>query len=56
MPFTIAGLPIARDAALLEGGLDLRINPQARLGLSYSSQLGSRVQRNSVQGNLLWQF
>jgi hypothetical protein len=29
MPFTVAGLPIARDTALLEGGLDLQINPPA---------------------------
>ena len=55
-PFTVASLPIARDAALLEGGLDLQINPLARLGLSYSSQLGSHVQRESVQGDLVWQF
>jgi outer membrane autotransporter protein len=56
VPFTVAGLPIARDTALLEGGLDLQINPRARLGLSYSSQLGSHAQRDSVQGNLTWQF
>ena len=55
-PFTIAGLPIARDTALLESGLDLRLNPQARIGLSYSAQLGDHVQHNSVQGNLTWRF
>jgi outer membrane autotransporter protein len=55
-PFTIAGAPPARDTALIEGGLALQINPQARLGVSYSSQLGRRVQHNSVQGNLVWQF
>jgi uncharacterized protein with beta-barrel porin domain len=56
LPFTVAGLPIARDTALLEGGLDLQISPQARLGLSYSSQIGSHVRRDSVQGSLVWQF
>ncbi len=55
-PFTIAGLPIARDTALVEGGLDLRLNPQARIGLFYSAQVGDHAQYNSVHGNLIWQF
>ncbi len=55
-PFTIAGLPLARDTALVESGLDLRLNPQARLGLIYSAQFGDHVQHNSVQGNLTWRF
>jgi outer membrane autotransporter protein len=56
VPFTVAGLPIARDTALLEGGLDVQINPRARLGVSYSSELGSHAQRDAVQGSLTWQF
>jgi outer membrane autotransporter protein len=55
-PFTVAGLPLARDTALLESGLDLRLAPQARVGLSYSAQIGSHVQNNSVRGNLTWRF
>ena len=55
-PFTIAGLPLARDTALLESGLDLHVNQQTRLGLIYSSQLGNHVQHNSVQGNLTRRF
>jgi len=55
-PFTVAGLPLARDTALLESGLDLRLSPQARVGLSYSAQIGSHVQNSSVQGSLTWRF
>ena len=55
-PFTIAGLPLARDSALVESGLDLQLAPQARFGLSYSAQLGRHVQHSSVQGNLTWRF
>ena len=55
-PFAIAGLPLARDTALVESGVDLRLTPQARVGLSYSAQLANHVQYNSVQGNLTWQF
>ena len=54
--FAIAGLPLARDSALLEIGLDLRLSTQARVGLLYSAQLGDRAQNNSVQGSLTWRF
>ncbi len=55
-PFTIAGLPLARDTALVESGVDLHVNQQTRLGLIYSSQLGNHVQHNSVQGNVTMRF
>ena len=54
--FAIAGLPIARDTALFEGGLELRLGPRAEVGLSYSGQYGDRVTSNSVKGNLTWLF
>jgi outer membrane autotransporter protein len=54
--FAVAGLPIARDTALFEGGLDLRLSPRADVGLSYSGQYGDRVMSNSVKGNLTLLF
>lgn len=39
--FTVAGTPIAKDAAVLEAGLDFNITPTATLGLSYEGQIGS---------------
>lgn len=39
--FTVAGTPIAKNAAVLEAGLDLDVAPSATLGLSYRSQLAS---------------
>ena len=54
--FAVAGLPIARDTALFEGGLDLRLSPRAEVGLSYSGQYGDRVMSNSIKGNLTWLF
>ncbi|WP_425462844.1 autotransporter domain-containing protein [Mesorhizobium norvegicum] len=38
--FTIAGVPIARDAAIIEAGLDLNMSANATLGLSYTGQFG----------------
>jgi outer membrane autotransporter protein len=56
MPFILAGVPLARDAALIESGLDLYLNPRTRFGLFYSAQFGSHVRHDSVKGNLTWRF
>ncbi|MDH7795536.1 MULTISPECIES: autotransporter domain-containing protein [unclassified Beijerinckia] len=55
-PFTVAGLPIAKNAALIEAGLDFNLTPQATLGLSYGGQFGSRFTDQSVRGNFIWKF
>ena len=54
--FAVAGLPIARDAALFEGGLDLRFSPRAEVGLSYIGQYGDRAASNAIKGNLTLLF
>ncbi len=54
--FTVAGVPLARDAALLEAGLDVSITPRASIGVSYVGQLAQSLQDNSVRGNLLIKF
>jgi outer membrane autotransporter protein len=40
--FTIAGVPIDTDAAVVEAGLTMSLAPQARLGVSYGGQFGRR--------------
>ena len=55
-PFTITGLPIARNAALVEAGLDLAIGPSATLGLSYNGQLAADAQDHSFKGVLAVRF
>ncbi|MEZ2409005.1 autotransporter domain-containing protein, partial [Bosea sp. RCC_152_1] len=54
--FIVAGLPIARDAALVEGGLDLSISPTATLGLSYTGQLAQDAQDHVFKGLLAVKF
>jgi len=56
IPFTVAGAPIARDAALVDGGFDLRITAQATFGVSYVGQLANTAQDHSVKGNFSWKF
>jgi subtilase-type serine protease len=54
--FTVTGVPIARDSALVEAGLDLAINRNATLGVSYVGQLGDGVQDHAVKGRAVWRF
>jgi outer membrane autotransporter protein len=54
--FTIAGVPIARDAALVEAGFDVRVTPQATLGLYYAGQIAHTAQDHSVKGNFTLRF
>lgn len=54
--FMVAGVPLARNAALVEGGLDLRVTPQASVGIAYVGQLADRVQDHSVKGSFTWRF
>lgn len=50
--FSIAGVPIAEDAALIEGGFDLNLTDRATLGISYGGQFGSGAQDHSFKANL----
>lgn len=52
-PFTISGLPIAHDAAVIEAGADMAIGQNATLGLAYNGQL---AQDHSFKGVLALKF
>jgi uncharacterized protein with beta-barrel porin domain len=54
--FTIAGVPIARDAALVDAGADLALNSRATIGVAYVGQLAGRDQDNSVNGTFRLKF
>jgi outer membrane autotransporter protein len=56
VPFTIAGVPIARDSLLAEAGLDLAIGRHATLGVSYVGQIASNVQDHAAKGKFSWKF
>jgi outer membrane autotransporter protein len=55
-PFVIAGVPIARDTALAEAGLDLAIGRHATVGISYTGQLANNVQDHAAKGKFSWKF
>ncbi len=54
--FTVAGVPLAENTALVEIGSGLRISEQARIGLSYVGQFADSATVNAVQANLSWRF
>ncbi|BCH24969.1 outer membrane autotransporter barrel domain-containing protein [Mesorhizobium sp. L-8-3] len=54
--FTIAGVPIARDAAVVEVGLDYAISPFAGVGVSYSGQFGDDLADQSFRANFNVKF
>ncbi|WP_167518119.1 autotransporter domain-containing protein [Brucella pseudintermedia] len=54
--FTIAGVPVARDSAVIEAGLDFNISPEATLGLSYTGQIASGAQDHGFKANLAVRF
>ncbi|POR52506.1 outer membrane autotransporter protein [Bosea psychrotolerans] len=54
--FSIAGIPIARDAAVVEAGLDLAIGKNATLGLAYTGQLAQDTQDHAFKGVLAVRF
>jgi outer membrane autotransporter protein len=54
--FSVAGVPIARNTALVEGGVDWRFSPQAKLGAFYQGELAAHAQSHAVKGGLTWNF
>ncbi|SDN71762.1 autotransporter domain-containing protein, partial [Ensifer sp. YR511] len=54
--FTIASVPIARDAAVVEVGLDYAISPSAGFGISYAGQFGDGLADQSFRANFNVKF
>jgi subtilase-type serine protease len=56
IPFSIAGVPIAREAAVIESGLDLNLWPAATLGISYGGRFAIGALDQSVRANFNVKF
>lgn len=54
--FAIGGVPIAKDSAVIEAGLDLTVSPMGTLGLSYGGQFGSGVTDQVFRANFAVKF
>ena len=54
--FTVAGVPIARNALVLEGGIDFAVGRNLTMGVSYVGQASSQVSDHGIKASLLWKF
>ena len=54
--FTVAGVPLACDSALVDAGFDVAVNPNATIGVSYVGQLADNVQDHAVKGKATWRY
>ncbi|WP_457580917.1 autotransporter domain-containing protein [Ensifer canadensis] len=50
--FSVAGTPIAEDAAIIEAGIDFALTGNASLGITYTGQFGSDTTQNAVDAKL----
>ena len=54
--FTVYGVPLAQDSALIDTGLDFALGPRTTAGVSYSGQIAHNVHDNAVEGRATWLF
>ncbi len=55
-PFSVAGVPVDRNALVAEAGLDWQASQDLSLGVAYRGQIGTRAQDHALTGNLTWRF
>ncbi|TCT44465.1 autotransporter outer membrane beta-barrel domain-containing protein [Martelella mediterranea] len=51
-PFTVSGVPVARDTAVIGVGMDFNVNEMTSIGLGYEGQFGDSYTQNSVTARL----
>ncbi len=54
--FTIAGVPIAKDSAVISAGLDFNLTETATFGIAYQGQLASDAREHGVNARLNVKF
>lgn len=54
--FTTQGVPIAKDSALLEAGLEYQITPAGKLGIGYSGQVSDKTKDHAMTLNFTLDF
>lgn len=55
-PFSVAGVPFARDVLAAEAGIDLRLSAQWSAGLFYTGQYASSTGDHGVRGQIVFRF
>lgn len=55
-PFTVAGTPLARDAAVIGLGIDMRVTASTTVGVAYDGQFCGGNSQNAGSLNVAWRF
>ncbi|CAB3797763.1 autotransporter domain-containing protein [Paraburkholderia fynbosensis] len=56
MPFTVAGVPVTRDSAVVTAGFGTALTRNLSARVSYSGEFGGGYQNQGVFGDLTWRF
>ena len=56
LPFTLAGVPLAENVAVLEAGVETQLRPNLSLNASYAGQFGDGLQDHGFKVQLNWAF
>lgn len=56
LPFTVYGVPIAKNVGVIEAGVETRLRKDLKLSATYSGQFGSGLKDNGVKVSLDWKF
>ena len=54
--FSVSGIPIDRDAFVVEAGMNYAVSSSFTVGLSYAGQFGERATDNAFRGNVNLRF
>jgi len=54
--FTVKGVPIARNAAVVEAGLNMKLNKSSTVGVAYQGQFGSSAREHSLEAHVAVRF
>jgi fibronectin-binding autotransporter adhesin len=54
--FTVFGVPLAKDVAVLEAGVETQLRKDMTLGVSYAGQFGNGLKDHGLKVSLGWKF
>jgi outer membrane autotransporter protein len=55
-PFAVTGVPVARQSAVAEAGLDWKVTRNMMLGVTYTGAVADKAQSHAVQGSFVVKF
>jgi outer membrane autotransporter protein len=54
--FTIGGVSLAKDMAVINAGVNIKVGKHTSVELNYAGTVAKKAQENSMQANFVWKF